>query len=105
MQLAFPNLRSDSNLIAFRNKLEDCDHDIVKWRESVNRKGASQYSEGFKLLDAQNGTGWGLLCKVCTQQMHAFGSCSLSSVTGSLHHTWHMAAGVLQLCVKRADAL
>ena len=63
MQLAFPNLRSDSNLIAFRNKLEDCDHDISIWRDQVERKG-SQYAEGFALLDAQGG--WDLLSKVCT---------------------------------------
>lgn len=62
MQLAFPNLRSDSNLISFRNKLEDCDHDIARWRATVDRKSNSQYAEGFALLDEQGG--WDLLCKV-----------------------------------------
>lgn len=64
MQLAFSNLRSDSALIGFRNKLEDCDHDISVWRqkiESSERKG-SQYTEGFALLDSQGG--WDLVCKV-----------------------------------------
>jgi hypothetical protein len=82
MQLAFANLRNDSNLIAFRNKLEDCDHDITKWRASVERKGGA-YADGFALLDAQGG--WDLLCKVRTL-LHRF--------------SMHMCCFCIRFCLK-----
>ena len=50
-------------MIAFRSKLEDCNHDLQKWRESVDNKN-SPYREGFNALDANNGAGWQFLSKV-----------------------------------------
>ena len=66
MQMAFPPLRSDSNLIAFNQKLEDVDWDLNEWRNQLERKNSQTYAEGFKLLDADNGAGWDLLQGVCT---------------------------------------
>jgi len=63
MQLVFPSLRTDSGLIAFRSKFEDCNPDLQKWRESVDNKN-SPYREGFNALDANNGAGWQFLSKV-----------------------------------------
>lgn len=63
MQLVFPSLRSDSGLIAFRSKLEDCDHDLQRWRQTVETKN-STYAEGFSALDADGGAGWQFLSRV-----------------------------------------
>ena len=69
LQMAFPNLRSDNNLIAFNRRLEECNWDLRKWRASELSKRASgqiprDLEEGFEVLDLDNGTGWDLVCKV-----------------------------------------
>ena len=63
MQLVFPSLRSDTGLIAFRSKLEDCNHDLQRWRETVDTKN-SPYAEGFSSLDTDGAAGWQFLSKV-----------------------------------------
>lgn len=66
MQLVFPSLRSDAGLIAFRSKLEDCDHDLQKWRQGVDSKNGP-YAEGINGLDANGGVGWQFISKVRLQ--------------------------------------
>eukprot|EP00240_Pyramimonas_obovata_P000541 CAMPEP_0118921504 /NCGR_PEP_ID=MMETSP1169-20130426/754_1 /TAXON_ID=36882 /ORGANISM="Pyramimonas obovata, Strain CCMP722" /LENGTH=538 /DNA_ID=CAMNT_0006862233 /DNA_START=234 /DNA_END=1850 /DNA_ORIENTATION=- len=64
MQMAFPSLRSDNNLIAFRKVLEDCDFDLRAWRARVTAgsKTPKGLQEGFELLDESGGAGWELAC-------------------------------------------
>lgn len=65
MQLAFPPLRTDSTLVAFNVRLSELDYDLDAWKEWVNRKSASQFAEGFQVLDADGGKGWQLVKNVC----------------------------------------
>eukprot|EP00959_Pyramimonas_sp_CCMP1952_P247491 5173782-Pyramimonas_sp.AAC.1 len=63
MQMAFPSLRTDNNLIAFRKVLEDCDFDLQLWRKRIDGTGKSipkGLQEGFDLLDEEGGAGWEL---------------------------------------------
>jgi len=62
VQMCFPSLRRDNQLIAFNRQLEGLDYDILKWRELITKKGsAGNYSEGVEILDMDNGRGWDLL--------------------------------------------
>lgn len=70
-QMAFPALRTDNALIAFRKRLEECGWDLRRWRagEVSKRMGPNgvlprDLAEGFELLDAEGGAGWDLACKV-----------------------------------------
>jgi hypothetical protein len=69
--MAFPALRTDNALIAFRKRLEECGWDLRRWRagEVSKRMGPNgvlprDLAEGFELLDAEGGAGWDLACKV-----------------------------------------
>jgi hypothetical protein len=64
MQLAFPPLRTDSTLVAFNVRFSELDYDLDAWRKWVTRKGASQFAEGFNVLDADGGKGWQLVKNV-----------------------------------------
>jgi len=66
VQMAFSNLRSDNNLIAFNRKLASCNWDLKRWRTEEVTKGKynKEMEEGFALLDMDNGAGWDLACKV-----------------------------------------
>uniref|UniRef100_A0A7S3VTM9 Protein kinase domain-containing protein n=1 Tax=Dunaliella tertiolecta TaxID=3047 RepID=A0A7S3VTM9_DUNTE len=67
MQMVFPNLRSDNNLINFNKKLATLNWDLRAWRRQEEaRKGGMkpEVAEGFEVLDLDNGAGWELLCSL-----------------------------------------
>jgi len=64
LQMAFPKLRSDNNLIAFNRKFESLNYDLEKWRAVVEKSNGKEFKEGFQLLDLENGAGWDLLKKL-----------------------------------------
>ena len=74
MQLAFPPLRSDTNLIAFNKKIEELDWDLNAWRADVQRRSNKSFQEGFDVLDASGGAGWDLLTKVRVRARRASAS-------------------------------
>ncbi|XP_065880271.1 serine/threonine-protein kinase STN7, chloroplastic [Euphorbia lathyris] len=61
LQMAFPGLRSDSNLIQFNRQLKRCDYDLVAWRKSVEPRAGPDLRKGFELLDLDGGIGWELI--------------------------------------------
>eukprot|EP00898_Chlorokybus_atmophyticus_P007096 jgi/Chlat1/7388/Chrsp6S07418 len=62
MQLAFPSLRSDNNLIAFNRQLGNLNYDLDAWREKVDRGRVSADTRlGFEIMDADDGAGWELV--------------------------------------------
>ncbi|CAG9460793.1 unnamed protein product [Pedinophyceae sp. YPF-701] len=63
-QMAFRGLRTDTNLIAFRRRLEALDWDLEAWRRDVETKKLRAYDDGFALLDAGDGSGWELLTQL-----------------------------------------
>ena len=62
VQMCFPALRKDNQLVAFNRTLEKLDYDILKWRDMISGKRlGGDYSTGIKILDLDNGRGWDLL--------------------------------------------
>jgi len=62
VQMCFPSLRRDNQLVAFNRQLENLDYDILKWRDSiVSKRGGGNMSSGIEILDLDNGRGWDLL--------------------------------------------
>ena len=62
VQMCFPSLRRDNQLIAFNRQLENLDYDILKWRDVVSsKKGSGGLGPGIEILDMDNGRGWDLL--------------------------------------------
>jgi serine/threonine protein kinase len=62
VQMCFPALRRDNQLVAFNRTLEKLDYDILKWRDTISGKRlGGDYSTGIKILDLDNGRGWDLL--------------------------------------------
>eukprot|EP00892_Ulva_mutabilis_P010152 jgi/Ulvmu1/7509/UM037_0053.1 len=82
MQLVFPSLRSDSGIIAFRSKLEDCEHDLQRWRSTIDNKN-SPYSEGLSALDANGGAGWQFISKMLAKKPS-----DRMSARQALNHSW-----------------
>jgi len=65
MQMAFPNMRTDNQLIAFRRTLESMEYDLKAWRRKQEGKGLSKdLQAGFDILDMDNGAGWNLVCEL-----------------------------------------
>ncbi len=64
LQMAFPSLRNDNNLIAFNRKLDTkYTFDLRAWRSQEDKKGGSkELQEGFEVLDLDDGAPWELLC-------------------------------------------
>ncbi|MCO5547977.1 hypothetical protein L7F22_001432 [Adiantum nelumboides] len=61
LQMAFPNLRTDSALIQFNRQLKRCGYDMVQWRELTEPRANADLCHGFDLLDLDGGVGWELL--------------------------------------------
>ncbi|KAG2253666.1 hypothetical protein Bca52824_083802 [Brassica carinata] len=61
LQMAFPSLRSDSNLIQFNRQLKRCDYDLTAWRKLVEPRASPDLRKGFELLDLDGRIGWELL--------------------------------------------
>ncbi|KAK9909952.1 hypothetical protein WJX75_009980 [Coccomyxa subellipsoidea] len=64
LQATMPALRSDSALIAFRRKLEQCNYDMQAWRAQQERRNSREYAEGFAMLDLDDGAPWDLVCSL-----------------------------------------
>ncbi|MCO5571840.1 hypothetical protein L7F22_025588 [Adiantum nelumboides] len=61
LQMAFPNLRTDSALIQFNRQLKRCGYDMVQWKELTEPRANVDLRHGFDLLDSDGGVGWELL--------------------------------------------
>jgi serine/threonine protein kinase len=87
LQMVFPNLRSDNNLVAFNRKLQAFDYDVRAWRRSVQKRnsgaGSRDYQEGFEILSLNNGAAWDLLCSLV-----AFEPSKRLSAAAALRHRW-----------------
>lgn len=81
LQMAFPSLRSDSQLIAFNRKLESMDYDLAAWRQQMEQRGSREAAQGFELLDLDGGAGWDLL-----QRLVAYDPGSRLSASQALNH-------------------
>lgn len=81
LQLAFPNLRSDTGLLAFNRQLKRCDYDLGAWREAALKRPSADLLKGFQILDLDGGLGWDLL-----QQMIRFKSRQRISAKEALAH-------------------
>lgn len=68
LQMAFPSLRSDSNLIQFNRQLKRCGYDLNAWRSSVEPRATPDLKRGFQLLDLDGGIGWELLTSMVRYQ-------------------------------------
>jgi hypothetical protein len=66
LQLLFAPLRSDNSLISFNKRFEELDWNLAAWREEMEQKRSSQYAEGFRLMDTENGAAWELAVGVCS---------------------------------------
>eukprot|EP00210_Caulerpa_lentillifera_P006879 g6576.t1 len=64
LQMIFPKLRSDNNLIAFNRKLESLDYDIEKWRKIIEQNSGKEFKEGFQMMDMEDAAGWSLVKKL-----------------------------------------
>ncbi|KAK6921783.1 Protein kinase domain [Dillenia turbinata] len=61
LQMAFPSIRTDSNLIQFNRQLKRCNYDLNAWRNTVEPRATPDLRRGFELLDLDGGIGWELL--------------------------------------------
>jgi hypothetical protein len=65
LQLVFPSLRNDNGLVAFNAKLEEVQYDLREWRRNLDSRSLTRdFQEGLKILDAEDGAGWQVACKV-----------------------------------------
>lgn len=90
LQMAFPNLRSDSGLITFNRQLKRRDYDMVSWRELVEAKPNQDVKHGFEILDLDGGAGWEL-----AQAMVRFKGRQRISANAALAHPYFLRAGLM----------
>lgn len=67
MQLIFPGLRSDGNLIKFNKRMEALNYDLKAWKRQEEKKAKEKrtdMTEGFELLALDGGQGWDLLSQL-----------------------------------------
>lgn len=82
LQLVFPNLRSDRDLIQFNRQLKRCEYDLARWREAQETRGLNESQQrAFEMLDADGGVGWELL-----QSFVRFKAGRRISAAGALAH-------------------
>ncbi|XP_024366721.1 serine/threonine-protein kinase STN7, chloroplastic isoform X2 [Physcomitrium patens] len=94
LQMAFPNLRTDSGLISFNRQFKRRDYDLVKWRSLVEGKPNQDIMQGFEILDLDDGVGWELV-----QDMLRFKGRKRISANAALAHPYFERAGFLGLSV------
>uniref|UniRef100_A0A7N0U1L7 non-specific serine/threonine protein kinase n=1 Tax=Kalanchoe fedtschenkoi TaxID=63787 RepID=A0A7N0U1L7_KALFE len=92
LQMAFPSLRSDSNLIQFNRQLKKCNYDLVAWRQGVEPRAGSDLRKGFELLDLDNGIGWELLTSMIRYKAR-----QRTSAKAALAHPYFDKEGLLAL--------
>ncbi|KAK9816689.1 hypothetical protein WJX72_003731 [[Myrmecia] bisecta] len=83
MQMLFPALRSDNNLIAFNRKLESFDYDLDAWRAFQEKRGAKDFLESFAMVDLDDGAAWDLL-----RQLVVYVPKKRLSARAALRHRW-----------------
>lgn len=94
LQMAFPGLRSDSNLIQFKRQLKRCDYDLVSWRRLVEPRASPELRRGFELLDLDGGIGWELLTSMVRYKAR-----QRVSAKAALAHPYFDKEGLLALSV------
>ncbi|KAK3138096.1 hypothetical protein QOZ80_5AG0364440 [Eleusine coracana subsp. coracana] len=94
LQMAFPSLRTDSNLIQFNRQLKRCDYDLEAWRNLVEPRASAELRRGFDILDLDNGIGWELLTS-----MVRFKARRRTSAKAALAHPYFIREGLLGLSV------
>ncbi|CAN0876499.1 Serine/threonine-protein kinase STN7, chloroplastic [Linum grandiflorum] len=94
LQMAFPGLRTDSNLIQFNRQLKRCDYDLVAWRKSAEPRASQELRKGFELLDLDGGIGWQLLTSMVRYKAR-----KRISAKGAIAHPYFDKEGLLALSV------
>lgn len=87
---AFPNMRSDSPLIAFNRQLKRCDYNLAVWRSNNEPRASAEMRRGFEILDMDGGVGWELL-----QSMIRFKGSRRISAKQALAHPYFVRDGLL----------
>ncbi|KAK9809673.1 hypothetical protein WJX73_003046 [Symbiochloris irregularis] len=99
LQLAFPSLRTDDKLIAFRKRLESLGFDLQAWRKWYERRNAREAAEGFEMLDLDDGVMWDL-CK----QLMAYKPGDRISSSKALQHPTFTSLSPLAALAKLGSA-
>ncbi|CAN8238934.1 unnamed protein product [Cochlearia groenlandica] len=94
LQMGFPSLRSDSNLIQFNRQLKRCDYDLTAWRKLVEPRASADLRKGFELLDLDGGIGWELLTSMVRYKAR-----QRISAKAALAHPFFDRQGLLALSV------
>jgi len=94
LQMAFPNLRSDSGLISFNRQLKRREYDMVQWRNLVEGKENKDIKQGFEILDMDGGVGWELV-----KDMVRFKGRNRISANAALTHPYFNRAGLLGISI------
>ncbi|CAH8257529.1 unnamed protein product [Arabidopsis lyrata] len=94
LQMAFPSLRSDSNLIQFNRQLKRCEYDLTAWRKLVEPRASGDLRRGFELLDLDGGIGWELLTSMVRYKAR-----QRISAKAALAHPYFDRQGLLALSV------
>ncbi|KAG7586346.1 Protein kinase domain [Arabidopsis thaliana x Arabidopsis arenosa] len=94
LQMAFPSLRSDSNLIQFNRQLKRCDYDLTAWRKLVEPRASADLRRGFELVDLDGGIGWELLTSMVRYKAR-----QRISAKAALAHPYFDRQGLLALSV------
>ncbi|XP_077245148.1 serine/Threonine kinase domain protein [Tasmannia lanceolata] len=92
LQMAFPSLRTDSNLIQFNRQLKRCGYDLTAWRKSVEPRAGPDLRRGFELLDLDGGNGWELLTSMVRYRAR-----QRTSAKAALAHPYFNREGLLGL--------
>ncbi|GFZ09881.1 serine/threonine kinase domain protein [Actinidia rufa] len=92
LQMAFPALRSDSNLIQFNRQLKRCQNDVVAWRKTVEPRASPDLRRGFEMLDLDEGIGWELLTSMVRYKAR-----QRTSAKAALAHPYFDREGLLVL--------
>jgi len=99
MQMVFPSLRKDANLIAFRRTLEGLDWSLPAWRSAQEaRKLSKEQQEAFALLDMDGGAGWKLLCRMMERRPS-----DRISAAAALNSKWFRDEGLLDTFAAGVD--
>lgn len=94
LQMAFPSLRSDSNLIQFNRQLKRCGYDLNAWRSLVEPRAAPDLKRGFEIMDLDGGIGWELLTSMVRYKAR-----QRLSAKAVLAHPYFNSEGLLALSV------
>ncbi|KAI5071678.1 hypothetical protein GOP47_0013929 [Adiantum capillus-veneris] len=92
LQMAFPNLRTDSALIQFNRQLKRCGYDMMQWRELTEPRANADLRHGYDLLDLDGAVGWELLLA-----MVRYKGRQRISASGALSHPYFDREGLMGL--------